>query len=307
MTRTQRLPPFAMLIVACALWGAATVLAKALLDSVAPVTLLVLQLLPSALVLWAAVLLTGARLPALAALPPLLLLGLLNPGISYTLSLIGLVSIPASVATLLWASEPLIILGLAALVLREPVTLRLLVVMATGFIGVALVAKVGAGFAVGSGDSPAGVVLLLLAVICCAIYTVFSRKVSHSADPLATVALQQTAAFAWAIALLSAGTPYGSPSDIPALDVSIIVSAVFSGLMYYAAAYWLYISALRFVPAAVAGTYFNVIPVFGVILAFVFLGERLSPAQWAGAATILLSAIMLVRLTARAEDAPSPR
>ena len=96
MTRTPRLPPYAMLFVACALWGAATVLAKALLDTVSPVTLLVLQLLPSAAVLWAAVLLSGARLPVLAALPPLILLGLLNPGLSYTLSLIGLASIPAS-------------------------------------------------------------------------------------------------------------------------------------------------------------------------------------------------------------------
>lgn len=307
MTRSPRLPPFAMLIVACALWGAATVLAKALLESVAPVTLLVLQLVPSALVLWAAVLLTGARLPAFAALPPLLLLGLLNPGISYTLSLIGLASIPASVATLLWASEPLIILGLAALVLREPVTLRLLIVMATGFIGVALVAKVGAGFAVGGGDGPAGVVLLLLAVICCAVYTVFSRKLSDSADPLAIVAVQQTAASVWAIALLSAQTPYGAPSDIAHLDTLVLATAFASGLMYYAAAYWLYISALRFVPAAVAGTYFNIIPVFGVGLAVVFLGERLGVGQWAGAAAILLSAIMLVRLTNAADAAPQSR
>jgi drug/metabolite transporter (DMT)-like permease len=302
MTRPPRLPPYAMLVVACALWGAATVLAKALLESIAPVTLLVLQLVPSATVLWVAVLISGARLPVRAALPPLLLLGLLNPGLSYTLSLIGLASIPASVATLLWAAEPLMILGLAALVLREPVTLQLLMVMATGFVGVALVAGVGAGFAIGAG-SPAGIVLLLLAVACCAIYTVFSRKLSDSADPLAIVAVQQAAASVWAIALLAAHTPYGAPSDILSLDPFVLAAAVASGLMYYAAAYWLYISALRFVPAAVAGTYFNIIPIFGVLLAVVFLGERLGLGQWVGAATILLSAILLVRLTKGADEA----
>jgi drug/metabolite transporter (DMT)-like permease len=303
MTRSPRLPPYVLLVVACALWGAATVVTKALLGSVAPVTLLVLQLTPSAAILWAAVLASGARMPPVSALPPLLLLGLLNPGLSYTLSLIGLAGISASVATLLWASEPLMILGLAALVLRERVTPRLLAVMATGLVGVALVAEVGAGFASDNGD-PAGIALLLLAVLCCAVYTVFSRKFSDSADPLATVALQQTAACVWAVGLLFAETQYGAPGDFFALEAWVIGCAALSGLMYYAAAYWLYISALRFVPAAVAGSYFNVIPVFGVMLAFVFLGERLTPVQWAGALTILASVVMLVRLTKGSGDTP---
>lgn len=303
MTRSPRLPPYVLLVVACALWGAATVVTKALLGSIAPVTLLVLQLAPSAAILWAAVLASRARLPTIPALPPLLLLGLLNPGLSYTLSLIGLAGTSASVATLLWASEPLMILGLAALVLREPVTPRLLAVMATGLFGVALVAEVGGGFASVGGD-PASIVLLLLAVLCCAVYTVFSRKLRESADPLATVALQQTAACTWAVGLLLAETPYGAPRDLLALEPWVIGCAALSGLMYYAAAYWLYITALRFVPAAVAGSYFNVIPVFGVLLAFVFLGERLSPVQWAGATTILASVVMLVRLTKRSDDTP---
>ncbi|WP_417020925.1 EamA family transporter [Candidatus Phyllobacterium onerii] len=61
----------------------------------------------------------------------------------------------------------------------------------------------------------------------------------------------------------------------------------------------LYITALRSVPAAVAGSYFNLIPVFGVGLAYLFLGETLTPTQWLGAATILLSVFELVRLTAK--------
>ena len=66
-------------------------------------------------------------------------------------------------------------------------------------------------------------------------------------------------------------------------------TAALSGLLYYAAAYWLYLTALRFVPAAVAGAYFNAIPVFGVGLAIVFLGETLTADQWAGVAAIMLS------------------
>lgn len=80
-------------------------------------------------------------------------------------------------------------------------------------------------------------------------------------------------------------------------------AAVLSGLLYYAAAYWLYIAALRSVPAAVEGSYFNAIPVFGVTFAFVFLGVRLTAVQWAGAAVILAAVFELVRLT-RASEHP---
>jgi drug/metabolite transporter (DMT)-like permease len=50
----------------------------------------------------------------------------LNPGLAYTLSMLGLTRTTASVATLLWAAEPVLIVALARLLLREPVTRRLI-------------------------------------------------------------------------------------------------------------------------------------------------------------------------------------
>ena len=134
-------------------------------------------------------------------------------------------------------------------------------------------------------------------MLCCAFYTVFSRSLSGSADPLSIVAIQQTAGLGWAAVLLSAGTRYGGWSDIANIALPQLATAALSGLMYYAAGYWLYLAALRFVPAGVAGAYFNAIPVFGVGLAIVFLGETLTTVQWAGVAAIMLSVTGLARLT----------
>lgn len=301
---TLRLPPTLLLITACAFWGAATVLNKALLTSVPPITLLVLQLAPSALLLWTIVVAAARPHPPLSLLPPLILLGILNPGISYTLSLIGLTHVTASVATMLWAAEPLMILGLAALFLGEAVTWRLLLTMLAGATGVALIANIGGAFG-GMSDDPAGTLLLLGAVLCCAVYTVFSRKLSEQVDAITAVAVQQSAGLVWAVALLSAGRQFGSAADFRTLSPGLFGAAAISGLLYYAAAYCLYIAALREVPAAVAGSYFNVIPIFGIGLAYLFLGERLTPVQWLGAATILISGYMLVRLTNRIEPARS--
>ena len=299
-----RLPPALLLITACAFWGGATVLNKALLATIPPITLLVLQLAPSALALWAIVVITARPLPSRSLILPLILLGVLNPGISYTLNLMGLMNVTASIATMLWAAEPLMILGLAALLLGEAITWRLLLTMLIGAFGVALVANIG-GALDGVGGDPIATLLLLGAVLCCAVYTVFSRKLSEMVDPITTVAIQQSAGLAWALALLTAGTRFGAPADFLVLSPGIFAAAALSGLLYYAAAYCLYIAALRDVPAAVAGGYFNVIPIFGIGLAYLFLGERLTLIQWLGAAAILISGYMLVRLTGRAEPAHS--
>lgn len=298
--RHTRLSPAVLLIVACALWGGATVLNKALLTSISPITLLVLQLAPSAAILWVMIYIRGIQRPERSAFLPLILLGVLNPGISYTLNLVGLSLVSASVTTLFWAAEPVLIMVIAVIILREHVTARLVAVMAIGMVGVALVTNIISGMG-NAGNDPIGIALLLSAVLCCAFYTVFSRQVSEQADPMYAVALQQTAGLVWALSLLLMNTSYGSLSDLPALPVGLIVASGLSGLMYYAFAYWLYITALRTVPASVAGSYFNVIPIFGVGLAFLFLGETLTPIQWLGAGAILVSVFGLVRLTRNAD------
>ena len=77
------------------------------------------QLAPSVIVLWTLTILSRAVLPQGRLLLSISLLGLLNPGWSYTLNIFGLERSTASVATLLWAAEPAMILCLAWLFLGE--------------------------------------------------------------------------------------------------------------------------------------------------------------------------------------------
>jgi drug/metabolite transporter (DMT)-like permease len=292
-----------MLIIACAFWGGATVLNKTLLTSAPPLVLLTLQLAASVVGLWVVVAVKRAPLPSGRHLIALFALGLLNPGLAYSLSLMGLARVSASMTTLLWASEPLLIVPLAALLLREAVTWRFVAVLALGFLGVTLVVGLIGGLTNGDSDA-GGVILLLLGVLCCALYTVLSRALVGVADSLPIVAIQQSAGALYAAAVLALGTRFGSIHELVALPPATVATAVISGLLYYAAAYWLYLTALRFVPAGVAGAYFNAIPVFGVGLAVIFLGETLTLSQWLGALLIGLSVIGLVRLT---PEHPGPK
>lgn len=78
-----------------------------------------------------------------------------------------------------------------------------------------------------------------------------------------------------------------------------VMSAVGSGVLYYAAAYWFYLSALRRIPASRAATSFYLIPVFGVTASALVLGERLDPRQWLGVAIVVLALIAIARLSNR--------
>lgn len=301
MARTfPGLAPTVSLTLACALWGVATVIAKSLLGTVPPITFLVMQLVPSVVLLWLLVAARGVRSVRWNGVGAVALLGLLNPGLSYMLSMLGLTMTSASVATLLWAAEPALIVATAWLLLREKVSARFLAILAAAGGGVLLVSGVAdsGGLAGATGQ---GAALILAGVLCCALYTVLSRKIIAAIDPLPAVALQQTVGLAWAVALwpleLSRVEPF-------ALSAGQVAAAALTGLMYYAAAFWLYLNALRSVTATTAGIFLNLTPVFGVATALIFLGERLAPSQWLGAA-VILAAVMALLVRGAVDSRPA--
>ena len=71
-------------------------------------------------------------------------LGVLNPGLAYALGLLGLTSISASMSVLLWVTEPVLIVVLAVLLLREHIPATLVATMAVAVLGVPL-GRVSAG------------------------------------------------------------------------------------------------------------------------------------------------------------------
>jgi drug/metabolite transporter (DMT)-like permease len=67
-------------------------------------------------------------------------------------------------------------------------------------------------------------------------------------------------------------------------------------MLYYALAFWLYLTGLRRIPAALAGLFLNLIPVFGVTTGYL-LGERLGFLQSLGSGLIIaaVGAMLWVR------------
>lgn len=281
------------LILAAASWGVGTVVSKRATAEIPPLTLLLIQLAASLVVL--GLFMRWRRVPFRdpSSSPILGRLGLLNPGLAYALSLLGLVHITASLSVLLWALEPVLILFLAGWLLRERITLSLVILSLVAVAGMLLVI----GQPDGSG-SLLGIALTIAGVGCCAIYTVGTRRWLGSADSTSQVLVaQQAHALALACLLVGAVWLVGGAAVPAAVSLAGWLSAIGSGVLYYAVAYWLYLTGLRQVPASVAAVSFYLIPVFGVAAGFLVLGERLGSTQWLGVAIVFVAIYLILRRT----------
>ncbi len=290
----------AALVAAAACWGLGTVVSKQVVDDVAPLTLLPMQLAVSCVFL---LLITMARREPFGWTPPmrrLAALGVLNPGLAYALGLVGLTTITASLYVLLWATEPVVILLLAALVLREFIPTALAASVAVAVLGVLLVV-----YQPGATGDAAGITLTLVSVGFCAVYTVLTRRLLLDDSSLSVVLAQQVVALVFAIVLASVVDLVGGTGwELSGLSATAWLGAGVSGVLYYGLGFWFFLTGLRVVPASYAAAFLPLIPVFGLAGGFL-VGERLEPRQWVGAA-VIVAATAAIALQQRPTAAAAP-
>jgi probable blue pigment (indigoidine) exporter len=282
------------LVAAAACWGTATAISKRAVDEIAPLTLLPIELAVSVAVLLAASTITGDRTLPASNRAALGWLGVLNPGLSYALSLAGLARITASASALLWATEPILILLLAWVVLRHRPNAPMLGFAALALAGVMLVvAQPGVRL------SATGLALTLTGVSACAVYTVLSSKYLGDESTLGVVLLQQSSALGFAVLLGIGALITGHAGSLTDVSLTAWASAFAAGALYYGVAFWFYLRGLRTCSPGIAGLFINLVPVFGVTTAAVLLGERLGATQWLGCAITLAAVTSVAVLQAR--------
>jgi drug/metabolite transporter (DMT)-like permease len=277
------------LIGAAAAWGLATASSKRAVEEIPPLTLFPIQLAVSLLALTLVVALGGSRLEMPSRVRALAWLGVVNPGFAYAIGLIALSQISASLSVLLWATEPLLILGLAVLVLKERVSQRFAAASAVAVGGVTLIA-----FQTESSGTLLGSVLTLVGVLACAVYTIAAKRLLVDTAALGGLIVQQLAALAFSVVVLAVSSLWFDvfPERVSA---TAWASAFISGVLYYAAGFWLYLIGLRMTSAAVAGSFLNLIPFFGIAAGFILLDETFSVREWLGAGLIVAAMTLVLR------------
>ena len=118
------------------------------------------------------------------------------------------------------------------------------------------------------------------------------------------VLAQQAAALAFAVLLAAVVARRAVPAGTSADRAGVWLGAAASGVLYYGAGFWFFVTGLRRVPASVAGSFLPLIPVFGVAAGFL-VGERLEPRQWVGA-VVIVAATAAIALRQRSAEAVEP-
>lgn len=282
------------MVLSAACWGFAIVMSKGALSYFPPFTLLVVQLATSIAFLWTAIGLTGqsTRLDRSAMLASLS--GVLEPGLAYAFGITGLALTSAANTSLIGATEPLLIVGLAWLFLRERTSVTGILAIMIAILGVAMVGLPNVESS--ALDSPlVGNVLVLLGTIFAALYVVITSRLVTTIAPLPLAALQQSVGFLFALLLLAGALASGFEQlpEWPPLGALLLAAA--SGILQYALAFWLYLLGLRVFRASFAALFLALIPVFGVGGAIVFLGESMAAVQWLGCILIIGAVVSIAR------------
>lgn len=267
-------------LVAAALFGASTPLAKALLGDIGPWMLAGVLYLGSGVGL---ALLHGLRrlrrapaaeapltrrdLPWLAAV--ILAGGIAGP----VLLMLGLSATPASTASLLLNLEGFFTLGIAWLVFRENVDRRIAAGAAAILAGALLLSWSGGPEGIGWGAAA-----IAAACLAWGIDNNLTRKLS-SADPLQIAMAKGVGAGVVNVAL--AGIAGGT---LPPAGALLAAAAI--GFLGYGISLMLFVHALRHLGAARTGAYFSLAPFAGAAVAILAFGEPVT-VRFAAAAALM--------------------
>jgi drug/metabolite transporter (DMT)-like permease len=230
-----------------------------------------------------------------ANLPFLAFLGVIGGGAINTLSYIGLNYTTAMNALVLNSAAPILIVLFCYLIFGDRIAPLQALGIATSLTGVLAVILHGDLGALASMSLNRGDVLIVLGMASWGIYTAFLRR-RPAIAPLTLAAV--TFAAAGLVNLpLAIGESMLGYAPRPSLATALAIPYV--GLFPSVIAYLFYNRAVELIGGTRAGAFTHLVPLFGAILAFVFLGERPGLYHAVGFALILIGVWLASRSTTK--------
>lgn len=284
---------YARLIAVPIIWGGTFIAGKLVAEQVSPACASFVRFLFAALALLTA-LHFSEGLRALRTLSPKQLMGTAALGVTgilaYNLCFFNALAVmPASRTALFVALNPVITVLIAVLFLGDKLTLTRWFGMALALSGVWIVITRGDLSqllqAVGRGE-----LFMIGAVSSWAAYTLIGRKLLQGMSPL----LSTTSAVLWGCVMLGVIALFEAPKlSLTQWSAQVWMSLAFLGILGTAVAFVWYYEALRQLGAARTVVFNNLVPIFGVLLAWALLGEPLSWSLALGG-TIAVAGVFLV-------------
>jgi drug/metabolite transporter (DMT)-like permease len=281
-------PHLAMLLALAAIWGASFMFMRISAPAFGPVALVELRVLVGALVLapfvWGAL----RRADPKPYLGKLLVLGALNTALPFALFAYATLTLPAAATSIINGTMPLWGFAIAALFGLEPLSPLRTAGLVLGVAGIAVVT--GDPQLSGTPEALRALGAGILAAILYGIAANYARVAFEGVEPTAVALGGQLGA---ALTLLPA-LPFLMPQAMP--SPGAWAAALTLGALCTGAAYALYFRLIASVGAAKAMTVAFLIPVFGVLWGWLFLGETITARMLLGCAIVLVGTALSVEL-----------
>jgi drug/metabolite transporter (DMT)-like permease len=197
----------------------------------------------------------------------------------------------ASTASIIMGTSPIFIALLATAVGEERISLAGWAGIAVSFAGFLLVVAGGNGGLVFTWEAWRGAVLILLANVCWAGYTVFSKPVLDRNSPFRLAAMGTIAGTVVYLPFAARDLARVEWTRIPWQGWGAIL---YAGLVAIFLCFVLWYESVKQVGSAKTGVYSNLTPILAIFFAGLVLGERLTAIQAVGAA-VTLAGVYLTR------------
>ncbi len=288
------------LVLLALIWGVNFSVIKIALVEISPLAFNALRFPLASLVLLALLRLSGPfPRPAREDWPALLALGLLGHVVYQQFFILGMDATTAGNASLLLATTPVWTLLLSVSARHERPPLRVWIGVFGTAVGIATIVLGGPSSRLEWGYLT-GDLLMLASALAWSVYTVRSRSFVHRYGPLAV-----TAWTLWVgtIGIVLVGIPDLAATELSQVSFGSWLAVVYAGTCAISIAYALWYRGVHRIGNTRTAVYSNLVPVIALLVAWVWLGERLSPGQILGAAIVLVS-LSLTRSTKSSTQAP---
>jgi drug/metabolite transporter (DMT)-like permease len=257
-------------------------------------------------------LVAAARSPRSLAIGPrelgfLALYGVVGVAMVQWLYLVAIARMPVSISLLLEFTAPLLVALWVRFVRKEHVRSRLWLALVLSLAGLALVAEVWRGLALDT----VGFVAALAAAVSLALYYLLGERGVGRRDPVSLAAWTFAAAgLFWSLLLPWWTFPFGAlaePVDVLGTELPVWVLIGWVVLLGTVAPFALVFVALGRIGAPRTGLFGTAEPVLAGVVAWVVLGEVLTPVQLAGAGVVFAGILLAVTARDRAGEPARPR
>lgn len=278
-----------LLLAVVAVWGANFAVVKYSLAEVSPMAFNSLRFMLALAVMWYLAIHRGSKIRIHKGdVWPLFGLGILGNFVYQVAFIIGIEWSYSANAAVMLGSGPVYVAIMSHFLFKEKVTTPQVAGIVAGFLGVLMLIFGKDGFQLeirsGLGD-----LMLILATICWALYSLLSRNYLSRYKPLDLAVISMTSG---GLSIILAGMPWVWETNLLALSGEAWMGIVYSGALSIGISYIIWNHGLSKVGAVRTTAFQNFVPLFGIIFGFLLLDERLSWIQYLGSAFVIAGVVM---------------